>query len=320
MERDPSGRPHRRGRRRGRRRVQADRGAVRRVRPGARARHADQRAGDHRRGDGRGDDRPAPDRRAHVLRLLRGDLGHGRQPDRQDALHDRRPGLAAARASAPPTAPGLRFGAQHSPERRELGDGDPRAQGRGAVDAGRRHRADGRRDPRPRPGDLLRAQGALRRSRARSPTASTSTRSGRAKVVREGPDATIVALAAMVPRALEAAERLAGGARHRRRGHRPALARAAGHGDDPRARSRRRSRLFTVEENPRLCGWGAEIVSIVADEAFYSLDAPIVRITTPHIPLPSAAALEDLAIPSVERIVETVSGASTTLRWTDGRR
>ena len=44
----------------------------------------------------------------------------------------------------------------------------------------------------------------------------------------------------------------------------------------------------------------------MADEGFYSLDAPIVRITTPHIPLPSAAALEDLAVPSVERIVETV--------------
>jgi len=66
------------------------------------------------------------------------------------------------------------------------------------------------------------------------------------------------------------------------------------------------SRLFTVEENPRLCGWGAEIASIVADEGFYSLDSPIVRITTPHIPLPSAAALEDLAIPSVDRIVETI--------------
>ena len=51
---------------------------------------------------------------------------------------------------------------------------------------------------------------------------------------------------------------------------------------------------------------GAEIVSLVADEAFYSLDAPLVRITTPHIPLPSASALEDLAIPSVERIVATV--------------
>ena len=47
-------------------------------------------------------------------------------------------------------------------------------------------------------------------------------------------------------------------------------------------------RLFTVEENPRLCGWGAEIVSIVADEAFYDLDGPPVRITTPHIPLPAA--------------------------------
>jgi pyruvate/2-oxoglutarate/acetoin dehydrogenase E1 component len=66
------------------------------------------------------------------------------------------------------------------------------------------------------------------------------------------------------------------------------------------------SRLFTVEENPRLCGWGAEIASLAADEGFWSLDAPIVRITTPHIPLPAAAALEDIAVPSVDRIVETV--------------
>jgi pyruvate/2-oxoglutarate/acetoin dehydrogenase E1 component len=65
-------------------------------------------------------------------------------------------------------------------------------------------------------------------------------------------------------------------------------------------------RLFTVEENPRLCGWGAELVSIIADERFEYLDGPLVRITTPHIPLPAADALEDAALPSVERIVETV--------------
>ena len=128
---------------------------------------------------------------------------------------------------------------------------------------------------------------------------------GTARIVRPGADATIVALAAMVPRAVEAADRL-----------------AADHGVDAEvidlrslvpldtaailASVAKTSRLFTVEENPRLCGWGAEIASIVADEGFYSLDAPIVRITTPHIPLPSAATLEDLAIPSVERIVETV--------------
>src|SRR5712672_1560498 len=69
---------------------------------------------------------------------------------------------------------------------------------------------------------------------------------------------------------------------------------------------RKTNRLFTVEENPRLCGWGAEIVSIVADEAFYDLDGPPVRITTPHIPLPAADALEDAVLPTVERIAATV--------------
>src|ERR1700674_1554987 len=128
---------------------------------------------------------------------------------------------------------------------------------------------------------------------------------GSAKTVRPGKDATILALALMVPRALEAAEKL-----------------KAAHGIDCEVidlRSlvpldtqailgsvARTHRLFTVEENPRLCGWGAEIVSIVADEAFYDLDGPPVRITTPHIPLPAADILEDLALPSVERIVERV--------------
>jgi pyruvate/2-oxoglutarate/acetoin dehydrogenase E1 component len=65
-------------------------------------------------------------------------------------------------------------------------------------------------------------------------------------------------------------------------------------------------RLFTVEENPRLCGWGGELASIVGEEIFYDLDGPIIRITTPHIPLPSSDVLEDLAIPSVSRIVDTV--------------
>jgi len=68
----------------------------------------------------------------------------------------------------------------------------------------------------------------------------------------------------------------------------------------------RTHRAFTVEENPRVLGWGAEIVSIIAEESFYDLDGSPVRITTPHIPLPAADILEDLAIPSVSRIVETI--------------
>jgi len=127
---------------------------------------------------------------------------------------------------------------------------------------------------------------------------------GTAKVLRQGSDATLVALGNMVPRALLAAEELAS------RGISCTVV------DvrclvplDTQTILREVSatgRLFTIEENPRLCGWGGELASIVADEIFYDLDGPLVRITTPHIPLPAADVLEDMAIPSVERIVETV--------------
>ena len=127
---------------------------------------------------------------------------------------------------------------------------------------------------------------------------------GQAKVVREGTDATVVALAAMVPRALAAARALA----------------AEGISVEvidlrtlvpldviDRAGSvSKTSRLFTVEENPRLCGWGAEVVSIVAEEAIYALDGPVVRITTPHVPLAANPVLEDAQMPSAERIAATI--------------
>jgi pyruvate/2-oxoglutarate/acetoin dehydrogenase E1 component len=128
---------------------------------------------------------------------------------------------------------------------------------------------------------------------------------GLAAVVRDGTDCTIVALAAMVPRAIEAAGRLQDedGISAEVVDLRTLVPLDIG---TVLTSVEKTSRLFTVEENPRLCGWGAEIVSIVAEEGFYSLDAPIVRITTPHIPLPSAAALEDLALPTVDRVAHAV--------------
>ncbi|HEX5421900.1 MAG TPA: alpha-ketoacid dehydrogenase subunit beta [Gammaproteobacteria bacterium] len=136
---------------------------------------------------------------------------------------------------------------------------------------------------------------------------------GKANVLRRGDDVTIVALALMVPRALEAAEKL-----------------QAEHGISATVIDLRSlvpldthtileevgktGRLVTVEENPRLCGWGAEIASIVADELFWSLDGPVVRITTPHIPLPAANNLEDAVLPNAAKIVarvrELVDGAA----------
>jgi pyruvate/2-oxoglutarate/acetoin dehydrogenase E1 component len=128
---------------------------------------------------------------------------------------------------------------------------------------------------------------------------------GQAAVLREGSDVTIVSLAAMVPRALEAAARLQD--EHGISAEVIDLRTLIPLDAQAVLRSvEKTSRLFTVEENPRALGWGAEIVSIVADEGFYSLDAPLVRITTPHIPLPSAAVLEDAVLPTVDRIVETI--------------
>ena len=128
---------------------------------------------------------------------------------------------------------------------------------------------------------------------------------GGAGSVRSGTDVTVVALAAMVPRALKAAEIL-----------------QDEHGVSVEVVDvrclvpldtktildsvSRTGRLVTVEENPRLCGWGAEIASIVTEEIFWNLDGPLVRVTTPHIPLPSADAREDAVLPSSERIVENV--------------
>jgi pyruvate/2-oxoglutarate/acetoin dehydrogenase E1 component len=127
---------------------------------------------------------------------------------------------------------------------------------------------------------------------------------GTARIMRPGADATILALALMVPRALQAAEKLATVGIDCE----VIDVRSLVPLDTQTILSSvaRTHRVFTVEENPRLCGWGAEIMSIVADEAFYDLDGPPVRITTPHVPLPAADFLEDMMLPSVDRIAETV--------------
>jgi acetoin:2,6-dichlorophenolindophenol oxidoreductase subunit beta len=130
---------------------------------------------------------------------------------------------------------------------------------------------------------------------------------GLARTVRSGNDVTICALGAMVLKAVDAAERLAAEGVAAEvidvRSLVPLDVRAIADSVE------RTGHLVTVEENPRLCGWGAEIASIVADEAFFSLDGPIVRVTTPHLPLPAADVLEDAAIPSVDRILDGVRRA-----------
>jgi acetoin:2,6-dichlorophenolindophenol oxidoreductase subunit beta len=127
---------------------------------------------------------------------------------------------------------------------------------------------------------------------------------GEASVVRSGTDVTLVGLATTVPLALAAAEQLATEGISAEvvdlRCLVPLDARAV------LESVARTSRLVVVEENPYQGGWGGTVVSIVADEGFETLDAPIRRVAAECVPLPFADALEQQVIPTVDKVVEAV--------------
>lgn len=125
---------------------------------------------------------------------------------------------------------------------------------------------------------------------------------GQAAVVRQGTDITLVGLAWSMPIVLETADRLA------EQGISAEVI-------DLRclvpldaatvlASVAKTSRLLIVEENPYQGGWGGTLASIVADEGFYDLDAPVRRLAAASVPLPFATHLEDQVLPSVDRAVE----------------
>jgi len=127
---------------------------------------------------------------------------------------------------------------------------------------------------------------------------------GRAAVVREGSDVTLVALAATVPLALAAADQLAGDG-------------ISAEVIDLRclvpldmatvlASLGRTSRLVIVEENPYQGGWGGTVASVVADEGFELLDAPVRRVAAACVPLPFADVLEQQVIPTVDAVTGAV--------------
>jgi pyruvate dehydrogenase E1 component beta subunit len=127
---------------------------------------------------------------------------------------------------------------------------------------------------------------------------------GRAAVARQGTDVTLVALAATVPMALAAAESLAAEGISAEvidlRCLVPLDAAAV------LESLRRTSRLLIVEENPYQGGWGGTVASIVADEGFELLDAPIRRVAAECVPLPFADVLEQQVIPTVGKVTAAV--------------
>jgi acetoin:2,6-dichlorophenolindophenol oxidoreductase subunit beta len=127
---------------------------------------------------------------------------------------------------------------------------------------------------------------------------------GEANVVRRGTDVTVIALASTVPIAIQAAEQLAPEGIDVEVVDLRCLVPL-----DMRAvldSVRRTSRLVVVEENPYQGGWGATVVSVVAEEGFELLDAPVVRVAAECVPLPFADALEDKVIPSIPKLAGAI--------------
>ena len=127
---------------------------------------------------------------------------------------------------------------------------------------------------------------------------------GQAEIKRKGKDVTVVAIHALVQRALNAAEE------------------AAKEGIDvevidPRTlvpldkeailnSIKKTGRLVVADEGHRTCGVAAEIAAIVAEQAIYYLKAPVKRVTSPDTPVPFSPPLEQAFIPDEKYLVPAI--------------
>ncbi len=123
---------------------------------------------------------------------------------------------------------------------------------------------------------------------------------GKAAVRREGDALTLVAISAMVPKALKVAERLA------KEGHNIEVI-------DPRSLNpfdrpaiiesvKKTGKIVVAEESYKTLGVGAEIGAMLIEEALEYLDRPLKRVAMPDVPIPTAAVLEQFVIPNEEKI------------------
>ncbi len=127
---------------------------------------------------------------------------------------------------------------------------------------------------------------------------------GKAAVLREGTDVTLIAFSITVGLALKAAEELAKDGIHAEvidlRTLRPLDIETIVES------VKKTSRCISIEEGWPVAGMGSEICAVIMENAFDYLDAPVERVTGKDVPLPYAANLEKLALPQVQDVVEAV--------------
>ena len=125
---------------------------------------------------------------------------------------------------------------------------------------------------------------------------------GKARIMREGTDVTIIAFSRMVEHALAAAEELSKEGISAEvinlRTLRPLDTETIINS------VKKTNRIIAVEEGWPYAGIGSEIAAIIMEQAFDDLDAPLVRVAGLDVPMPYAANLEKLALPQTSHIVE----------------
>ena len=142
-----------------------------------------------------------------------------------------------------------------------------------------------------------------RAARGEVPESAYTIPLGEANIVREGDDATLIAYGAMVHTALEAAKTA-----------------QDDHGleievidvrslvpldiDTLTTSAKKTGRVVIVHEAPKTCGFGAELLAAIQEDAFWHLEAPIVRVTGLDTPFPHT--LEDEYLPNADRVLQAL--------------
>jgi 2-oxoisovalerate dehydrogenase E1 component beta subunit len=153
----------------------------------------------------------------------------------------------------------------------------------------------------PNPVCFLEHKGLYRNVRDQVPEGEHAVPLGKARIAREGSEASVIAYGSSVPLALRAAEEL---------------------GEDVEvvdlrslcpldteailASVRKTSKVMVAHEATRSCGVGAEVSALISEEAFEDLDAPIRRLTAPDVPIPFSPPLEQAVLPQLDDMKEAL--------------
>jgi len=153
----------------------------------------------------------------------------------------------------------------------------------------------------PNPVCFLEHKGLYRHVKGEVPEGEHIVPLGEARIAREGDELSVIAYGSSVPLALEAAEQLDEDIEVLDLRTLNPL-----DSDAILTSARKTGKVLIAHEATRACGVGAEVASLISEEAFESLDAPVRRLTAPDVPIPFSPPLEQAVLPQLDDVKEAM--------------